>query len=177
MYRRLLSWINSWSKKQAVQLFISYSVLEEALAKYLKQWIEHNVSGCRAFCAGVPDDLPPARDWLKEIVTQARSSDLCLVLLSPDSLDKQWLYFEAGLTLGAKDINMVGPVLYGGLTTNEIPGPLRHRQALIIQDQGSFEAFVKSTLRAGQVVDAYKDFTTQVLHNSLPRIQSGVRNR
>lgn len=146
-----------------MDVFISHSSLEAALANWLRDWIQQNVSNTTAFCSSVPDDLPPGDDWFREIVNRARTADHCLILLSPDSLDKHWLYFEAGLTLGATEIHKLIPVLYGGLRSAAVPGPLRHRQALVIDDRASFNAFVNHTLAAHETDHWYEDF-----RNNLP---------
>jgi hypothetical protein len=133
---------------KAMEVFISHSSLEASLANGLRDWLQDKVPNTTAFCSSVPDDLPPGDDWFQTIVEHARNADRCLILLSPDSLDKHWLYFEAGLTFGAAAIHKLIPVLYGGLVDSSLPGPLRHRQALLINDRGSFNAFVNQTLDA-----------------------------
>ena len=141
--------------RKIMKIFLSHSSLEAPLANYIKKWIEDGAE-IETFSASFPDDLPPGRKWLEEILSRAQKADVCLVLLSPDSLDKSWLYFEAGLTLGAKQVNSVVPVLYGGTATATIPGPLRHRQALIMSDPDSFNAFFNDVV--GRKENWYKSF-------------------
>lgn len=140
-----------------MDIFISHSSLEASLANGLKEWLEWNVPNISAFSASVPDDLPPGSDWFREIVEQARRADHCLILLSPDSLDKHWLYFEAGLNFGAADAHKLIPVLYGGLGSNVLPGPFRQPQILNINDRDSFNAFVNRTLAPGTTSDQWYD--------------------
>ena len=72
--------------------------------------------------------------------------DICLLLLSPDSAINNWLHFEAGMILGANLNNRAIPALYGGLTPRDIPSTLSHLQALTLNDQASFNAFISSRL-------------------------------
>ncbi len=110
----------------------------------MASWIETAIPDVTCFCSSRPADLVPGTEWLKEIFEKSTSSDLCLLMLSPDSALNLWVHFEAGLSLGAKISNKAVPVLYGGITPTTMPSTIRHLQALDLKSQPSFASFVST---------------------------------
>lgn len=125
-----------------MNIFISHSTLEAELAKYLATWLQENMANVQCFCSSRREDLPPGLDWLKEICTKAKESDLCLMLMSPYSSINNWLHFEVGMVLGADINNKAIPVFYGGLSTDSSPKTIRHLQCLDLQNKADFESFI-----------------------------------
>ncbi len=128
-----------------MKVFVSHASSEAPLAKALVVWLG-KLRDIEPYYSG---NLAPGTVWLDDLIANGRQSDVCLVLLSPDSKDKQWLFMEAGLTLGAGGSNQIVPVLYGRMTREQIPGPLQHAHALFLQDESSFDKFVNETLKQG----------------------------
>jgi len=126
------------------RIFISHSSVENNLASQMASWIETAIPDVTCFCSSRPADLVPGSDWLREIYDNSTNSDLCLLMLSPDSALNLWIHFEAGLSLGAKITNKAVPVLYGGITPATMPSTIRHLQALDLKNQHSFEAFISA---------------------------------
>lgn len=124
------------------KVFISHSSVEHNLANQMASWIESVFPEVSCFCSSRPADLVPGSDWLKAIYDNSTNSDLCLLMLSPDSAQNLWIHFEAGLSLGAKITNKAVPVLYGGITPETMPSTVRHLQALDLNSAHSFEAFI-----------------------------------
>lgn len=131
------------------KIFISHSSVENNLANQMATWIDTVIPDAKCFCSSRPADLVPGSDWLKELYENSTGSDLCLLMLSPDSALNSWIHFEAGLSLGAKISNKAIPILYGGMAIAALPTTLRHLQALDLNDADSFEAFVSSRLLNG----------------------------
>lgn len=132
------------------KVFISYSSVEEELAKYIAGWIEEEFKGIKCFYSGRPSDLPPATEWRRKIIEEAKSSDHSLLLFSPDSSSNNWIHFEAGIVTGARDYENLVPVLYGGMNVNSIPPTVRDLQALILNDSASFDAFISKRFLSGK---------------------------
>jgi hypothetical protein len=126
------------------RVFISHSSVENNLAQLLASWIESKIPDTSCFCSSRPADLVPGADWLKEIYERSTHSDLCLLMLSPDSASNLWIHFEAGLSLGAKISNKAVPILYGGIVPATMPSTIRHLQALDLNNQASFQAFISA---------------------------------
>ena len=86
------------SKRKKV--FVSYSSMEELLAKHLGAWLKEKLN-MDCFCGALPEAIGAGTDWYERITEAASGSDECLLLLGPDSLLKGWIHFEAGVALGA----------------------------------------------------------------------------
>jgi hypothetical protein len=165
--------------------FISYSTTEEHLAKYLGAWLKEELE-IDGFCGALPEAIGAGTDWYKRITEAASRSDECLLLLSPDSLRKNWIHFEAGVALGAsiqktypsqlttnaleqKEKNII-PVLYGGMRTRDIPSNLSRFQCLDLTDKAKFDAFAQ---RINQGSKLHADFH----ENFIKSMSSAVKHQ
>ena len=129
-----------------IKVFISHTSEEKELAKYFADWLENTIPGTKCFCSSRPRDIPPGRDWFKYISENAKSSDLCLMLLSPFSAINNWLHFEVGLVLGSAELDhkKIIPVLYGGIAHSIVPPTVRHVEYLSLEDSSKFNAFISA---------------------------------
>ncbi|MGV7223144.1 MAG: toll/interleukin-1 receptor domain-containing protein [Nitrospinales bacterium] len=126
-----------------MRIFISHSGEEKAIATYLASWLEKIFSNTQCFCSSRPQDLSPSTNWFGKIVSEARISDLCLLLISPFSYDNNWIIFEAGLAWGNTKIQgKVVPTLFGGLKVDHIFSALRTVQCLQLEEEKSFNSFL-----------------------------------
>jgi len=128
----------------SLNVFISHSHDDKAIADSLK----HLVADVFAAAAQRPrlqyssdDSLgggpdPLGAGWLDWILDQVRKANVCVVILTPDSLTSSWLMWEAGAVIGAALTESssarsatVVPLLCG-IGTEAIPAPLRSRRAV-----------------------------------------------
>ncbi len=115
------------------EVFISHTVTDKALADALKAALEelfgrgrlkvHYSSGKHA------GGVPAGADWFRWIVDQVQSSEVAFVLLTPASVQKPWIPWEAGAVYGAalsrgSESEPVLPLTFH-LTTAELPDPFR----------------------------------------------------
>jgi hypothetical protein len=137
-----------------ISVFISHGHEDKALADALRKLMD------KVFGAGPTrrvrvdyssDNSPrrgiaPGAKWLDWILEVVRKADVCLVILTPDSVSKPWLTWEAGavtgVALGTAPVSSgpipeatVVPLLFG-IGVDDIPEPLRQRQATNAQDTG-----------------------------------------
>jgi tetratricopeptide (TPR) repeat protein len=79
--------------------------------------------------------IRPGEDWYAWITRQVRESRVALVLFTPASIRKPWLYWEAGAVYGSAladaptDLRRVRPLLYG-LRRNDVPTTFPTTQAV-----------------------------------------------
>jgi len=103
----------SWSKE----------ISRTAALKFSRAFEEVNIS------AFVSTDIAGGRHWRDVIFDELKSTDELLMFLSPENLNSQWLFYEAGAAemAGAN----ITPI-WLGVTENDavLPGPLAHRQAI-----------------------------------------------
>ncbi len=120
-----------------IQIFISHSHADKAVADALKTLFvgvfnEAYVSVRYSSDQSVGGGIEAGAAWLPWILTEVRSSQICLVVLTPESLGKPWLMWEAGavtgVALGNENQTPIVPLLFR-VSAEQIPGPLRDRQA------------------------------------------------
>jgi hypothetical protein len=74
------------------------------------------------FLSGDQDSITAGRNWVSDVFTALSRADVIFTFLSPDSLQSQWVFFEAGIGY-YRDIQVV-PVGMLGVNAGEIPPPL-----------------------------------------------------
>jgi hypothetical protein len=82
-------------------------------------------------------------NWYSEIHTKAQDSDILIALITQNSIDRPWLYYETGLAKGFKKI--VVPICIG-IKREDIKSPLKELQAYQLTDKNSFEEFLGRVL-------------------------------
>lgn len=132
-------------------LFLSHSHGDEALADVLKQLIENCFAGHievkASSAAPSAGGIAAGSDWLDWIHEQVRGSKFTAVLLTPSSVDKPWLMWEAGavsgVSLATEKPSTVIPVVYR-LSMEQVPSPLRSRQAARGEDGKSVKGVLET---------------------------------
>ncbi len=76
--------------------------------------------------------ITPGENWFRWIVDQVRDADVALILLTPSSIQKPWVIWEAGAVAGAAfatstEQARVLPVTYG-IKSAEVPTPFANTQ-------------------------------------------------
>jgi len=84
-----------------MKVFISHWTAEKSLAKGLANWIDERVGMGTCFCSSRPTDLVPGHEWFHRIRAEAIGADVALFMISPDSANREWIYYEAGLVSGS----------------------------------------------------------------------------
>lgn len=134
-----------------IKIFLSHSHRDKRVADALSallhgvftpEFVTVSYSSDRTAGAGIE----AGEDWLPWIMREVASSSVCIVMLTPESLSKPWLMWEAGAVggvaiakgLGAEDGGGAGqparvttpvvPLLYR-ISNDQVPGPLRSKQA------------------------------------------------
>lgn len=113
---------------KAPLLYIIHATADRALAIFVKSQIEANVAGLPTFLASKPGDIPTGNPWLADIWKNLRAATKYLLLLTPSSVDRRWIWYEAGAAWRSDDRQL--PVVAGGLNRDAIPFPLGAGQAL-----------------------------------------------
>ena len=104
-------------------IFISHITEERATALLLKDLLQRTLS--RDLPIFVSSDYESIRGgdvWFTTIVKGIKGCVVIIVLLSPDSLSRPWINFEAGLGVGA-DVTVI-PAVVHGLERGEVGHPL-----------------------------------------------------
>jgi hypothetical protein len=112
--------------------YIIHAAADAAIAAVLKTEIERLIPGLRVFVASKPGDIPTGADWLNEIQTNLREAQTFILLLTPRSVGRQWVWYESGVAWLSRRRTL--PVVAAGLDVGNIPYPLGAAQALQLEN-------------------------------------------
>lgn len=117
------------------KIFISHISEERVLARLFERWIQDVFpSKCAIFVSSAPDSIPPGSVWFEKIASALRKATVTVSLLSPRSMKRPWITFEAA-TGWMKEIPVI-EVLHSGLRVSDVEMPLSMFQMLELhQDQ------------------------------------------
>ena len=124
-------------------IFISHTHGDQLIADALTVMVEGlfgknlqvNYSSRKELDGGIA----PGEDWFRWIVEQVQKADVALILLTPSSIQKPWVLWEAGAVAGAafavtSEKARVFPVTFG-LRAAEIPTPFARTQLVSGTDE------------------------------------------
>jgi hypothetical protein len=126
--------------KQAI--FISHITEERAIALLLKDHLQQVFSrNLPIFVSSDYESITGGDVWFAKIIEGVRSSSVIIVILSPDSLERRWINFEAGVGVGAE--STVIPVVVYGLERNEVGHPLSSLQIRSLESLEEARALIQ----------------------------------
>ncbi len=104
-------------------VFISHSSRDERMVRKLKEVLTKKVGNTLdIFVSSDGQSIPLGRNWVHEIEQALKKSKIMFVLLSPNSIRSNWIYFEAGF---AYSLNIkVVPIGVLGIDLSKIAPPL-----------------------------------------------------
>jgi len=115
----------------ARRVFLSHAADDATLAHYLADIIRQG-SKATVFVASKAGDIPTGSDWLSAIEEELKRADTYLLLLTPFSVKRFWLWYESGAAWMSE--RPFVPVTAAGLAKADVPYPLGARQALALDD-------------------------------------------
>jgi len=120
-----------------VRIFLSHSHLDRSIAAALKTLLD-DLFGDRVAVSYSSDESPeggiaPGEPWLAWIQRVLATTDTTYVLLTPNSIRRAWVLWEAGaaagVALGAARPPEVVPVTFG-IDGDDVPQPLQSAQVI-----------------------------------------------
>jgi len=118
-------------KREPFNVFISHIHENEAVAKRLKDYLigifPDRIS---VFISGDPENIPPGQDWFATIIDGIRKCNCMIILCSPESVERKWVYFEAGAAKALR--KKIIPLCFAGLSAGALPSPLNYLRAQAI---------------------------------------------
>jgi hypothetical protein len=131
-------------KKETI-IFVSHIADEQAEIAGVKDYLEKTFGqSIKIFAASSWDSIRPGDDWFKKIEEAISSSDVMLVFLSTESVNRPWILFETGAAWFSK--KKVIPICYKGMIPNALPEPIRRLQAVDINAETQAGSFSKLAL-------------------------------
>ncbi len=114
-------------------LFISHATSDGEFANAVKQEIEKVfANGVNVFCTSSPGAIAAGTDWLGDIENKLQSAQAVIVIVTPISIERPWLWFELGATWGKGRAGncRIYPLCAPEISLSELPSPLDRLQAL-----------------------------------------------
>lgn len=114
-------------------VFLSHAVTDEPIAKVIHDEIRRIFAdGVNVFASSVPGVVKPGKDWLKEIRTNLDAATAVIVIVSPVSLNRPWVWFEVGASWSRMEEGegVIFPVCVPEVDKGTLPEPLGRLQAM-----------------------------------------------
>lgn len=121
-------------------IFISHISPEAPVACHLKNLLLASLWPPVPVFVSSDYDSIPSGEWYPAILKGLRDSGVVISLLSPASLEKRWINFEAGFGIGEEAA--VIPLVWGGLERGDIGMPLGQLQARDLSDPSAVRALL-----------------------------------
>ena len=177
-------------KIEKPSLFISHATSDGEFANAVKAEIEKMfANGVNVFCTSSPGSIPVGHDWLDDIESKLKSSQATIVIITPVSIERPWLWFEVGATWerGREGQCKIYPLCAPEIDMGSLPSPLDRLQALSMgksQDlKMLFEALINqfgfgsiSTFRSTNItkrIPKYKDVNVVEVDRNERKLYSG----
>jgi hypothetical protein len=175
---------------QKPTLFISHATSDAEFANALKAEIEKVFAdGIQVFCTSSPGAIQIGRDWLTDIEAKLKAARATIVVVTPTSIERPWLWFEVGATWerGREGQCRIYPVCAPEIDLGALPSPLDRLQALSMgkaQDlKMLFEALIDQfgfgkieSFRASNItkrIPKYKDVKVDEIDRNERHLYSG----
>lgn len=131
-------------------LFISHASSDGQFATVLKAEIEKVFAdGVNVFCTSSPGAILASQDWLSNIEEKLDTAQAVIVIITPVSVERPWLWFEVGASWlrARKAQTAIYPLCAPEIDLSDLPSPLDRLQALsmgkAIDLKLLFEALIK----------------------------------
>jgi hypothetical protein len=144
----------SSARKKQYRVFVSHASDDSEVGKYVASVVEVSVPDATTFVSSRPGDIPPAKEWDRAIKRQLEIADAYLILLSPNSVEREWVLFETGAGwLGHCCLGRPLAIgLIGGIWIDEVPDPLRLLQLKHLDSEAEAEEVFEAL--GGRLSDA-----------------------
>jgi len=114
-------------------IFISHATTDRPIAEVLKTEIEKVfANGVQVFASSVPGVMKPGVDWLAEIRENLEKANAVIVLITPVSINRPWIWFEVGAywSRSQKGAGRIYPLCAPEIDLSDLPEPLNRLQSL-----------------------------------------------
>lgn len=153
-------------------IFISHASTDTPVANTLKQEIEvvFGEDKVEVFVSSLSGSIKPGTDWLKEIQEKLNAATVVVVLITPISINRPWIWFE----IGASWLKMIEkkrkiyPLCAPEIELGSLPEPLSRLQASSLGKTEDIKQFFIS-LRDLFGFGDMKDLKTARIKSNLPR--------
>jgi hypothetical protein len=114
-------------------VFLSHAATDEPIARLLHDEITRIFAGgVEVFASSVPGVVRPGADWLTSIRTSLEQARAVIVLITPVSINRPWIWFEVGASWSRmqEGEGRILPVCVPEVDKGSLPEPLSRLHAL-----------------------------------------------
>jgi hypothetical protein len=114
-------------------VFVSHAATDQPFAIILKAEIDRVfANGVHVFASSVPGVIMPGADWLEAVKGGLESAKAVVVLITPVSINRPWIWFEVGASWSKtlEGSGRIYPLCAPEIDFSELPEPLNRLQAL-----------------------------------------------
>jgi hypothetical protein len=124
---------------QKPTVFLSHAATDEPIVRVLHDEIKRIfANGVDVFATSVPGNVTPGADWLGNINEKLRKASAVIVLITPVSLNRPWIWFEVGASWSKMEDGdgRILPVCVPEVEKAALPEPLSRLQAMSLGNAG-----------------------------------------
>lgn len=123
-------------------IFVSHASVDADLAKVLGEQIESVLGSenIEVFVSSNDDAIDAGTAWFERVVNALQKTEALVVLLTPNSVDRRWVWFEVGYIWRKMDAEKhIYPLAIS--SSQSIPHPLNTLQAKFLDSEGQIKNF------------------------------------
>lgn len=155
----------------ATKVFISWSGdLSKKVAESLRQWLPGVLQFVKPYFT--PDDIEKGSRWGPDITKELDASEVGVICLTKDNLEKPWILFEAGALSKSFDKAKVCTLLFN-VDTTDLTGPLTIFQHTKFE-KADFKKLVKSINACGGDVKLEDSVFDSVFDMWWPKLEESI---
>ncbi len=114
-------------------VFISHAATDEPIAKVVRDEVQRIFADrVEVFASSVPGVIQPGAEWLKEIRDNLTAATAVIVIVSPTSINRPWVWFEVGASWSKMEQGegRIIPVCVPEIDKGSLPEPLSRLHAM-----------------------------------------------
>jgi hypothetical protein len=134
---------------QKPKIFISHATSDGEFANAVKKEIEKVFADVvSVFCTSSPGSIAPGKDWLNEIENKLKEAQAVIVIVTPTSIERPWLWFEVGATWLKERSGAcrIYPLYAPEIESGDLPSPLNTLQSLSMGKAADLKVLFKALI-------------------------------
>lgn len=131
-------------------IFISHASSDGEFARVIQEEIERVFANdINVFCTSSSNSIALGKDWLAEIESNLSKAQAIIVIVTPISIEKPWLWFEVGATWlkGRSGQCVIYPLCVAEVELKDLPAPLNRLQALSMSKGTDLKIFFEQLIQ------------------------------
>lgn len=152
-------------------IFISHTATDQPIADILKAEIDRVfANGVDVFASSILGTIKPGADWLNEVKDNLEKAKVVVVLITPVSINRPWIWFEVGASWFRmlEGSGRIYPLCDPEIDFQDLPQPLNRLQALSLGKAEDVKLFFQ-TLSEEFGFGNMKGFKGSVITKRIPK--------